>query len=375
MTQKTLLILGGYGNTGKPLCRLVLQETDARIVIAGRKLEKAAQLACELNRSTPGDRATAAFADAADPVSLHNAFQAADMVVIASSTARYARELAEAALATRIDTLDIQYSTQKIKTLQSLSEEINQAEVCFITDGGFHPGLPAALVRYAARYFDSLEIANVGSVIKIDWTGLDMPDETVCELVEELNDFESLIFKDGRWKKVSMYSTKDFLTMDFGGEFGKQLGAPMFLEEMRSLPEQYPSLKETGFFVGGFNWFTDWLVMPVAMLALKIWPQAALKPMGKLMKWGLETFSRPPYGTILKVQAQGTRNSAPLSVEVTLSHPDGYLLTAIPVVACLLQYLDGSIRKPGLWTQANLVEPVRFLEDMKRMGIGIQEKI
>ena len=49
--------------------------------------------------------------------------------------------------------------------------------------------------------------------------------------------------------------------------------------------------------------------------------------------------------------------------------------TAIPVVACLLQYLDGSIRKPGLWLQANIVEPNRFMEDMKRMGIDVWESI
>jgi hypothetical protein len=56
---------------------------------------------------------------------------------------------------------------------------------------------------------------------------------------------------------------------------------------------------------------------------------------------------------------------------VTLSHPDGYQFTAIPVAACLLQYLDGSIRKPGLWTQANLVDPARFFRDVERMGVAV----
>jgi len=34
-----------------------------------------------------------------------------------------------------------------------------------------------------------------------------------------------------------------------------------------------PSLQETGFFVGGFNWFVDYLVLPVGLAALRIWPQ------------------------------------------------------------------------------------------------------
>jgi hypothetical protein len=72
---------------------------------------------------------------------------------------------------------------------------------CFITDGGFHPGLPAALVRYTAPYFDRLEKANVGSVLKQDWANLTLPDDTIIELIEEINDFEPLFFKDGCWKK------------------------------------------------------------------------------------------------------------------------------------------------------------------------------
>jgi saccharopine dehydrogenase-like NADP-dependent oxidoreductase len=61
MNTKKLMILGGYGNTGLILAPLLLQESEAQLVIAGR---------------------------------------------------------------------------------------------CFITDGGFHPGLPGVLVRYAAGFFD-----------------------------------------------------------------------------------------------------------------------------------------------------------------------------------------------------------------------------
>ena len=165
---------------------------------------------------------------------------------------------------------------------------------------------------------------------------------------------------------------QDYLRMDFGREFGLQYCAPMFLEEMRALPEMFPSLQETGFFVGGFNWFTDWLVMPLAMVVQKAWPVGGLKQMAKLMQWGLKTFSRPPFGILLKVEAQGVKNRQAKALDVTLYHPDGYLFTAIPVAACLLQYLDGTGRKPGLWTQAHLVEPVRLMRDMQRMGVDIQ---
>ena len=372
MEYKTILILGGYGNTGKPLARLLLQESDAQLVLAGRNLGKAKVLSGELNQAFKGNRVSAAYVDASDLVSLKQAFSGVNFVVVASSTTQYTPQIASAALEAKVGYLDIQYSTPKIALLKSMAQLIEHAGCCFITDGGFHPGLPALMVRYAAQYFDHLEMARVGSVIKVDWKSLEVEDSTVYELVELMNDFEMLIFKSGQWKKVSMFSMSDFISMDFGGVFKKQYCAPMMLEEMRALPEMYPSLKETGFYVGSFNWVVDWFIMPFAMIAMKVWPHAALKPMGRWMHWGLNTFSKPPYGTLLKVEAKGEKDAQPKKMQVIISHPDGYLFTAIPVAACLLQYLDGSIDKPGLWLQAHIVEPTRFMRDMQRMGITVQ---
>ena len=71
--------------------------------------------------------------------------------------------------------------------------------------------IPVCRQRWCAlarSSFDRLETANVGSVIKIDWASLDLPDSTVIELVEMLNDYSMLVFKDGRWRKTSMLSTR-----------------------------------------------------------------------------------------------------------------------------------------------------------------------
>jgi saccharopine dehydrogenase (NAD+, L-lysine-forming) len=165
-------------------------------------------------------------------------------------------------------------------------------------------------------------------------------------------------------------------TMDFGQEagpgFGRQYCIPMFLEEMRAIPALYPEMKETGFFVGGFNWVVDWLISPLVMAALKLWPSRARRPMGRLMLWGLRKFGKPPYGTLLKAEARGQKDGQAGAVDLILYHEDGYAFTAIPAAACLLQYLDGSIHRPGLWLQANVVEPGRFISDMARMGIEVQ---
>ena len=49
MEEKTFLILGGYGSTSTLVSNLLLQESDARLVLAGRTIEMAKAAAAQLN--------------------------------------------------------------------------------------------------------------------------------------------------------------------------------------------------------------------------------------------------------------------------------------------------------------------------------------
>lgn len=366
--NKTILILGGYGNTGRLIADLLLKETDLGIIISGRDIEKAKAFTYSLNQAYKGERISAIRLDASDYESLKSAFKETDFVVVASSTTEYVGNVARAALETGIDYLDTQLSVKnKLDILNSLKNEIESAGSCFITDGGFHPGVPGALIRYSAAQLDQIEKANISSVIQMNWKKLRFSRSTSLEMIEEFKNYQPVVYKNGVWKRLKW---KEYPKFDFGTPFGIRSCAPMHLEEMRSLPEIFSSLKETGFYVAGFNWFVDYIGIPVVMIALAL--SGKLKePLSKFFEWGLKTFGRQPYGTRLVLEATGSKNKRPTSVKISLSHEDAYMLTAIPVVACLLQYLEIGNQKPGLWFQANFVECKRFINDIQRLGIQL----
>ena len=357
-----ILILGGTGYTGRPLTRLLLQHSDALLALATRHLDKAQELADEWNGKFPGNRVSAVHADAADPASLQTAFRGQDMVVVAAPTTAHAGTVIHACLEAGADYLDVQLGAAKFALLQSLAGEIRQAGRCFITEAGFHPGLPAALVRYAAAHLDTLTQANVVGYLNM---GMDLPyTEAVSELVEMFKEYQSQVYTAGKWTRTGSY---DMRRIDLGGDIGKKLCYSMFFEELRPLPQLYPSLQELGFYLSETHWMVDWVIYPLAWAWLKVAPRA-VGPIGRLLWWGMRNFHKPPQRIELQVHTSGVKDGKPVDVRASISHLDGYELTAIPVAAALLQYLDGSARQPGLWMMGHLAEPLRLFEDMQRMG-------
>jgi len=387
--ETNVLLLGGYGNTGRVLARLLVQNQKIdHLIVAGRNLQRAQEFIREAEfhtgngyGSTKEDkhfhdtpRVSALRVDASDPwQQLAAVFQQHSVTLLVVACSSNMTNLAQAAIHAKIDMMDLQYSRQKTQDLKELESEIKQAGCCFITECGFHPGLPAALIRYMHMVHPSEQITSaiVSSVIRLDWKHLetDLSPETMRDFAVEFADFSTLSYQNGTWKSEGFMFPKN---VKFGPPFGNQPVISMYLDELQELPVLYPHLKDTGFYVGSLNCVVDWILSPIVLLALACFPRSARvqRAMGRLLHWGLRAFSKPPYGTVLRVETKGGRHHH----VVTISHQDGYALTAIPVAATVQQYLDdddggtNNIRKPGLWLQGLVVDPVRLLHDMENVS-------
>jgi hypothetical protein len=369
MKQKTVLILGGYGNAGLLIARLLASQNRCRVILAGRSGNRAQTAAEQLNAEFKTNWASGLEVDATNRESLLRAFQEVDIVLVAAAIIAHTRTVAEAALKAEIDYFDIQISTPtKRHALEALRERIIQAGRCFITDGGYRPGIPAAMVRYAASQIPGLESAPVASVFQVDWTERQLAASTATEFVDELRYFDQTFFKDGAWTKGNM---RDFTPVDFGAPFGLKYCMPMYLEEFHPLPDLIPSMKQTGFYSAGFGGLMDTVIIPTAMGLLAAFPNQSGKLVARLMEWGMKHATRPPYGAVLHMKAQGPGRS----LVMTVAHADAYFITAAPTVACLLQYFDGEFTQPGLFRQATLVEPLRFFDDLARMGVHVSKEL
>jgi saccharopine dehydrogenase (NAD+, L-lysine-forming) len=185
-------------------------------------------------------------------------------------------------------------------------------------------------------------------------------------LLEE--DYQPELFVAGQWRRVGWRNMRRF---DFGPDFGRRICVPFEFPEMHDLPQQL-GLREAGCYVAGFNWFVDNLVFPTAMLLNRVKRGLGMQSLSRCLVWGLDTFSRPPFGVVMRLEAEGEKDGKPQAVSVVLRHADPYEFSAIPVVACMRQYLDGTIARPGVGLMGEVVEPTRLFADLQRMGICIE---
>ena len=217
--MKKILILGGYGLTGRLLARHLLEQTGIIIVLAGRHLGKAEAYAEQLNGEFKDRRVSAIKVDASSGESLCKALVSVNLLLVAAPVTKHANTVIRAVLDSKVDYLDIQLDVKKTTLLKSLAPEIENAGLCYITEAGFHPGLPSAMVCYAALQLDRLDSAAIAG----------------------------------------------------------------YLNMGQAFPQMYATLKELGFFMSGTHWIVDWIITPLVLAGLKLAPHRGIHILGKLM--------------------------------------------------------------------------------------------
>jgi saccharopine dehydrogenase (NAD+, L-lysine-forming) len=367
-SRPTVLVLGGYGQTGqRVVARLAERNPELRIVVAGRDGDRAARLAGELDPARSG-RIVPAIVDAADPTSVRTGLADADLLINTASAPEHARSLIRAALDAGTDWCDTQVARSQAQVLSDESERIAAAGRCFVTQAGFHPGVPAALVRWSAAQVDLLTEAWTAGFIR--QLGGFPPSSALGELFDEFRDYRAEVYESGTWRRVGWLSLDQMPVVDFAFGLGRARTYPYDLDELRALPDLMPGLRRLGFGVAGFDPVTDWLVTPAivagAALSRRTYPGLA-----RLLAWSTRTFGRPPFGVAVQCDAAGVRSGEPVALRVALGHQDAYDLTAIPVVCMVEQLLDGSARAPGLHVMGQLVDPGRLLAECGAMGVSV----
>jgi len=364
--QKHVLILGGYGGVGRALANNILKHTNASITIAGRDEVKAMKFAEKLTIKYPERCIMHAFADASNMKSLLIAFMKIDIVIVTASTPEFIENIAQAAIITDTDMVDILVRGDVVDKLDSLRERIILNKRIFITQAGFHPGLPAPFIKYAKNKFDQYQSANIVMVMN---SIFEKPEST-HEILHEVGEGNARVLQNGLWKKATY---KNALKINFSENFGTRTCFPLQMREIYPLANEL-GLREMGVYSAGFNSYVDNFVFPLTMLLQYFKKGFGIKYCGKLMHRAIIKHFTGKHGVEFRLMAKGIKNGVESNYTLEAHSPNAFEFTAQAVVACLKQYLENHIDKPGLYLMGNVVNEKVLIEDLKGMGLTINEK-
>ena len=357
--EKTFLLLGGYGSAGLAIAQLLLEETKLRLIVAGRDGDRARQTESSLNVEHAGNRVSGIRVDAAgDPSALESAFRRCDLVMVCAPLTGIGSRVLEAALAAGVDTVSLNLDGTGSAVAKSLAARVEQAGLRFITDAGLVPGCPAVLARWAASRFERVDEVIAAMLVREK----DFSYGSAIDAMEAIGT-PAIVYDQGSWNRAPLTATKK---IDFGPPFGKCTCYPFALPEMRPLPERL-GVERCAAYAAGVNRVADALVALWYVFGLGKYPW--LSRLGARALVRTNRFTRPPLGVVLAVEVAGESAGRPQHLRVSVQHDDGYVATAIPALSCLLQVLDGTVKKPGIHMMGHAVDVARFIDDMGRLGM------
>ncbi|CAE7213952.1 unnamed protein product [Symbiodinium necroappetens] len=353
-----VMVLGGYGGTGRPVSRRLMEQLPCEVVVAGRDLRRAQAFAEALAEEFPGRDVTGARVDARDAASLKAALQSIDLLIVTTTTPDAIPSIVQAALATNTDTIDVMFKADVYDRLAEMRSEILSSGHRVITQAGCHPGLVAPLVKYASQ---SLAQVHSARVFMAFGSFFDSP-SSARELIEECTISSARVLEGGTWRDATY---KDSAQCSFGGTFGNLECYPLRMLELEALEVASLGLRDAASYAAGFNWFVDYLVLPSAMVL----GRRSVDCLTGIFNWAVRFFGARGDGVVFRAELEGTsQKGQSRRHSVTITSPDAYDFTAVAVVSCVAQILDGSIIPPGLHLMGSVVDPDRTLRDVQRMG-------
>lgn len=360
--SKPILVLGASGIVGRALSQVLLKSTAVPLRLASRSLKSSEELCASLSGGKTWSRVHPAKCDVTDRAALERAMDGVSTVIVCSATRSRIGGIAEAALSCGCEMVDIHYSPTLWPEARRYHKKFEEKGLSWITEGGCHPGLPGAMVRWAAEHLDAVESVRVAAAFSFkDAVG---PGSCV-EFAREIPEMRMGTLEEGEWNEMPMTRPKA-TKVDFGGERGKRKCYPFHLHEFVQAVKDEGTIKQASFCIAQGPWLLDQVAIPIAGLMTKKNPRLA-RPAGGLLRRVANLTSTKADASEFLLEAKGRHEGRDASLRLSIGHRDPAWLTSLCVSSCLHQMTHGGLEK-GVHMMAMAVEPKLYVSEIVAHG-------
>jgi hypothetical protein len=236
-----VLIIGGYGNFGSYIARSLAGDSDIRLLIGGRSVDKARTFAASLN---PCHSAEGHAVDIDDDLAAAFARMAPDIVI--HTTGPFQKQdhrVARACIAKGCHYLDLADARDFVATIDRLDADAKAQNVLVVSGASSVPCLTAAIVDAHLSAFLRLEAVDYGiSAAQHTNRGLATTSAVLSYVGKPMT-----MLRGGEMKTV--YGWEDTHAEHYPG-LGWRLFGNCDIPDLTLFPKRYPTLKRMRFAAG-----------------------------------------------------------------------------------------------------------------------------
>lgn len=372
-TNKTVLILGGYGNFGKRITESLCSQAQARLLVAGRNLKKAESLVQMLQ---PSAKATleAVRLDilAADFES--KLIQLSPDIVIHTSGPFQGQDyrVPSACIQAKAHYIDLADDRRFVCDIEQLDDLAKANSVLLISGASSVPGLSSVVVDHYRDQFQSIESLDIAIA---PGNQAERGEATVRAILSYTGKRFS-VFSQGKWQDI--YGWMNARKVDFGGVLGKRWLANVDVPDLELFQSRYSVNKEVRFQAG-----LELSVLHLTMVGMAYLVKKKLvknwSPLTKLIVATSNLFL--PFGTDqggMKVDIKGVSNSGELkSVQWTLFAEDGVgpYIPTLSTIIIAKKLLNEEVNETGAKSCLGLYSLEEFMPYADELKLYFEEVI
>jgi len=358
-----VMVIGGYGNFGQFICRMLAREADIQVLVAGRDKVKADTLAETLHGE---NEALGVLLDIHENLASVLLLHKPSVVIHTSGPFQnQSYAVAQCCIAHGCHYVDLADGREFVAGVGQLMQPAQRAGVVVCSGASSVPTLTSAILDNYLSEFSLLHSCESAiSTAQKTSRGLAT---TEAVLSYAGKPFNTLI--DG--KAQAVFGWLDLRRKPFY-KLGKRLLGNCDIPDLHLFPERYPSLKNIRFQAGlelklvhGVLFGMSWLVRLGALSSLQ--PFAAL--MLKISRL-LDIFGTEESGFYLEM-AGFDLNSRPKKIrfELVAHKGDGMYIPSVPSILMALKLARGQIKEPGAFPCMGFISLAEYLSVLSEFNV------
>ncbi len=363
---KRILIIGGYGNFGAFIARMLARETNIQLIIAGRRVNKARQLAGQLEAANALE---VACIDIHKDLPLALARIAPDIVIHTSGpfqTQSYG--VARACIKQGCHYMDLADARAFVAGIGELSNVAKEKGVLICTGVSSVPCLTSAIIDQYIDQFETLETVEYAiATAQLTNRGLAT---TLAVLSYAGKPFTTLM--EGKMQNV--YGWLGLRCRKFWRLNTRPLGN-CDIPDLDLFPNRYPSLK-TIRFQAGLELKPIHMILVMLSWLVKQGFIKSLQPLAPFLlkvSYFFDLFGKDDSGFYMKLSGKGKNGEEKMiKFDLIARHGDGLYIPSMPAILLAKKLANEEVSETGAKPCVDLISLDEYLDALSEFDVNWQ---